>query len=81
MPTLPANTSNYALTPVPFPGEEGVEPVLQFPHGAGEAQPEKLICQPRNAHLMTVFCYFSGSIPASRNTRGAFQLMATSFEA
>lgn len=37
MPTLPANTSNYALTPARFPGEEGVHPVLQFPHGAGEA--------------------------------------------
>jgi hypothetical protein len=37
MSTLPANTSNYALTPAPFPGEEGVYPVLQFPHGAGEA--------------------------------------------
>jgi hypothetical protein len=36
MPTLPANTSNYALTPVPFPGEEDKEPTLQLPHGADE---------------------------------------------
>jgi hypothetical protein len=58
MPTLPANTSNYALTPVPFPGEEGVEPVLRFPHGAGEGTAclrvtEKAIAQVAQAVFTT----------------------------
>jgi hypothetical protein len=58
MPTLPANSSNYALTPVPFPGEEGVEPVLQFPHGAGEGTAclrvtEKAIAQVAQAVFTT----------------------------
>ncbi|HEX7530439.1 MAG TPA: helix-turn-helix transcriptional regulator [Pyrinomonadaceae bacterium] len=58
MPTLPANTSNCALTPVPFPGQERVHPVLQFPHGAGEATKclrvtEKAIAQVAQAVFTT----------------------------
>jgi hypothetical protein len=58
MPALPANTSSDALTPMPFPGEEGVQPVLQFPHGASEGTPclrvtEKAIAQVAQAVFTT----------------------------
>jgi hypothetical protein len=58
MPALPANTSSYALTPMPFPGEEGLQPVLQFPHSAGEGTPclrvtEKAIAQVAQAVFTT----------------------------
>ena len=58
MPTLPVNTSNYALTPVPFPRVEGVEPVLQFPHGVREGTAclrvtEKAIAQVAQAVFTT----------------------------
>lgn len=59
MPAVPASTSNYALTPVPFAGEEeGVHPVPQFPHGAGKGTAglrvtEKAIAQVAQAVFTT----------------------------